>query len=137
MSVVIPDVAATYQLDELLDGLDTWYHLYAVPAVLGASTTLADLTESAWPGYAPIRVTTWSPALLIDGRAWSSADPALWTRGIGGVGGQVYGYYVTDGQTGSLIWCEARPGGPTPMLTSGDQVLVLPRLTLRQDPAPA
>lgn len=136
MAIIVPDVAATYDLDELLDQLDTWYHLYTVPAVLGPSTTLADLTEAAWPDYAPVRVNTWSPASIVEDRAVSLGDPVLWVRGSGGMPAQVYGYYVTDGRTGPLVWCEARAQGATPMIAAHDQVLVLPELSFRQDPVP-
>ena len=137
MAITVPDVGATACLDALLDeGVTTWYHLYVNDVSLGRATTLGDLTEADWPDYAPQRVTTWTPATVPIDRAVSAADPLLWTRGDGGDPRQVYGYYVTDGQTGPLLWAETRPQGPLPMVAPTDAVLVTPRVTLRQDPEP-
>lgn len=136
MSITVPEIAETYDLDALLEDLDTWFHLYVTRLSLGRGTLLADFTEASWPAYQPLRVTTWSPSQILRGRAWSSADPTQWTRGSGGAPAQVYGYYVTDGRTGPLLWCESRQQGPTPMTAPTDMVVVLPRLTLRGDDDP-
>lgn len=134
--IVVPNVGAAALLDDMLAEVDTYYHLYTNDETLTSATVLADLTEATWPDYRAMRVTTWSPAIAVEGTAASQADPVLWVRGVGGLAVDVYGYYVTDGQTGPLLWIEARPAGPTPMRAATDTVLVTPQLTLRQSDCP-
>lgn len=131
--IVIPDAGGIVLLGDLLGDVTTVYHLYIQPVALSQATTLAQLIEAKWPAYRPITVSTWSPALTVGGRAVSTADPALWTRGVGGVASQVYGYYVTDTVGGPLLWAEARAQGPLTMTAPDDQLVILPQITLRAD----
>ncbi|MHB8735439.1 MAG: hypothetical protein ACYC6M_09080 [Terriglobales bacterium] len=131
--IVIPDSSAIALLSDLLDQVTTVFHLLIQPVALGQGTTLADLVEANWPAYKPATVTTWSPALTVAGRAVSAADPVLFTRGVGGVASQVYGYWVTDTVGGPLLWAELRSQGPLPMTAPDDQLVILPQLTLRAD----
>lgn len=136
MAITIPNVAEVNLLDRLLDKVETWYHLYVNSIVLGPATVKTDFVEGSWPGYAAKKVTTWTPAITVSGRAESSADQQQWIRTFDGSGQLVYGYYVTDGQTGPLLWCETRAAGPIRMQFSSDTVTVMPRVTLREDPNP-
>ena len=96
---------------------------------------LGDFIEANWPDYKPATVTSWTPALTVNGRAVAQADPTAWTRGVGGTAKMVYGYYVTDTVGGPLIWAEVRPQGPLRMQFPSDQVMILPQLTLWADSA--
>jgi hypothetical protein len=131
--IVIPDASAIALVSDLLGSVMTVYHLAVAPIPPGQSVTLAQLVEAAWPAYRPITVSSWSPALTVGTRAVSSADPALWVRGVGGVASLVYGYWVTDTLAGPLLWVETRPQGPIVMTAPSDQVVILPQLTLRAD----
>jgi hypothetical protein len=126
-------VAATALLDDLLDQVETWVHLYTLAVALGPSTTLADLREAAWTGYFPQKATGWTPSLWNGSRADSSSDPLRWVLGVQLGPWTVVGYYVTDGQSGPLLWVEQRPQGPVELALPIDQVEVFPRLTMRQD----
>jgi hypothetical protein len=134
--IVIPDASAIALIADLLDQVTTVFHLAVQPIPAGQSVSLADLVEASWPAYAPITVSTWSPALTVGTRAVTYADLALWTRGAGGVASQVYGYWVTDTVGGPLLWVETRPQGPIVMTSPTDQVVILPQLTLRADSFP-
>lgn len=137
MAIVIPSIAATALLDDLFDEIEPWVHLYTLAVPLGPATTLADLREAAWSGYAPQPAAQWTPALWDGALAESSSDPLLWVLGVQLGPWTVVGYYVTDGQTGPLLWVEQRPQGPVELTLPTDQVEVFPRLTLRQDDVPA
>lgn len=132
----VPYAAAPHDLDALLDGLTPYYHLYIAEVTVDPGVTLADFAEADWPTYTPRRAVSWVPAIMSGGRAVATADPIMWQRGTGGSPRQVYGYFVTDGQTGPLCWWEPRDAGPLPMAASGDSVIVRPRLTLREDAEP-
>ncbi len=130
--IVVPDAAERTLLDDLLDGVTTYYHLFSNDLTPSATTILGDFVEPMWPAYAPRTVTSWTPALTIAGRAVATADQQLWTRGPIGPPGLVYGYFVTDGSLGPLLWCERRAAGPVSMQMPGNSVLILPRLTLAE-----
>lgn len=136
MSIVVPSAGARDALDAMLAELHPWTHLYVTDVTLGPDTTKDDLTEASWPDYVPMRATGWAPAVTVGGLAVADADPILWVRGDGGDPAQVYGYFVTDTKDGPLVWAERRPQGPVAMIEPTDQVLLLPRLTLREDPEP-
>lgn len=132
----IPYVGSLYLLDALLENLTPYFHLYTADVDNDPGVDLADFEEADWPLYVPLRVTSWTPAVIVSGRAVSTADAALWQRGAGGPPRQVYGYYVTDTAGGPLLWWEARAQGPLPMSEPFHTVQVFPRLTLREDPDP-
>lgn len=136
MAIVIPLIAAPQALDAMLADAHTWAHLYTNDITPDQDTTLADLTEASWPDYAPLRISGWTPSVVSGIYAVSTADQVLWTRGTGGDPAQVFGYWVSDLKTGAMLWVERRPQGPLPMAAASDQVLLLPRVTLRQDPVP-
>jgi len=132
----IPYNASLYLLDALLENLTPYFHLYTNDVGDDPGVVLGDFTEADWPLYVPIRVTSWTPSVLVAPRAVSTADIALWQRGAGGPPRNVYGYYVTDTSGGPLLWWEARAQGPLPMSEPFHTVQVLPRITLREDPEP-
>ncbi|MGH3526751.1 MAG: hypothetical protein ACRDQ6_05500 [Pseudonocardiaceae bacterium] len=134
--IVIPDASAVALIADLIAQITTVYHLIVQPVTLSQFTTLAQLIEAKWPAYSPSTVTSWSPALTVSGRAVSTADPVLWTRGVGGVASEVFGYFVTDTAGGPLLWAELRPQGPIVMTAPDDQLVLLPQLTLRADTSP-
>lgn len=133
--IVIPDNAAVALIADLLGDVTTVYHLFTNDVTITQATALGDFIEANWPDYKPATVTSWTPALTVNGRAVAQADPTAWTRGVGGTAKMVYGYYVTDTVGGPLIWAEVRPQGPLRMQFPSDQVMILPQLTLRADSA--
>jgi hypothetical protein len=130
MALVVPYTGSLPLLDSLLFQLGAWYHLYVVDVVPDQDTTLADLVEASYPGYAAVQVTTWTPSVLVEGSAAAYADPILWTRSSSGSPQVVYGYYVTAGLGGPLLWAELRELGPITVQSAGDAVYLTPALTL-------
>lgn len=130
MPLVVPYVPSTRLLDNLLDQLGAVYHLYVVFVKPDQDTTLEDLVEASFEGYAPLAVPVWTPAVLVGGSAAAYGDPLLWTRSSSGSPQMVYGYYVTAGVTGPLLWAELRELGPITVQEAGDRVYFTPALTL-------
>jgi hypothetical protein len=118
-------------LNRLVDGLVLKYRLYTADIPLDQNTVASDFTEPEWAGYAFQQNGEWTPALTINGIAVSWADPILWTRGAVGGPEDVFGFYVTVGRPDMLVYAERRDAGPIPMVNAGDQVQVLPQITLR------
>lgn len=132
--LVIPDQSARVLLNSLLDGINTYIHLYVNDVYLKPSITAADLHEAAWPDYSPQLVNTWLEADTENGRAVSVADPVFWTYGSNPSPATVYGYWISSDETGFLLWVEAHPGGGITLVHSSDQIAVFPQLTLKTDP---
>jgi hypothetical protein len=129
--LAVPESAQCYLLDRLIDGLDPWYHLFTADVWPDSTTTLAQLPEPQWEGYQPQRVNVWTSAIIRNGRAETTADPVEWVRGATGSPETVFGYFVTDGQGGPLLWAEhvcGRDG--IAMESDADLVVVWPLLDM-------
>lgn len=77
--------------------------LYVGPGRITGQTTLADMVEASFPGYAPVSVTTWSvnrvsPFVRLAGPVVSFQWSGL------GVAESIMGAYMTLGS--SLLWVE-------------------------------
>src|ERR1700722_381205 len=91
-------------------------HLFKNPATPSFSSAIADFTESDFPGYAPVDVTSWILGPVITNVGYmQSSTPCVFTVSSGsGLPQLAYGYYVLD-DSGTLLWAELDPNGPTPM----------------------
>lgn len=133
--IVAPDSGAVYLLLQLLDAVETWAHLYVADHWPTRATTLSDLQEASWSGYVPVKVGPWAPPLIVDAQAQSTADPVEWVRGATGDAEQVYGYYLTAGVSGPLLWAEHVCGRESvPMESDGDVCVVWPLVRLTYQP---
>lgn len=133
--IVIPQAGAVPLLDHLLQQLQPWFHLYTNDLVPGDLTVLTDFTEATFPGYAAQRAVGWTDALVVSGIATSYADGLVFSRTMDGISISIYGYFVTSGKTGGLLWAEYRAGGPIVLTHTGDTCDVLPSLTLSTSPS--
>lgn len=93
-------------------------------------TVIGDLTQADFNGYTAGGTTlaNWTTPTTVSSRAQTQADPVTWTKGVGGTGNSIYGYYVVDG-SGNLLWAERDPAAPIDLNTDGKQYLVLARFT--------
>lgn len=128
--IVTPLPSLERLLDVLIGALSPWVHLYVVDITLTPLTVLADLTECTVPGYTPQKTTGWSAATIAGHVAVTYADPLVYTHGAGAGFQDVWGYYVTDGLSGPLLWCERGGAPPYALHVLGEGVLVQPRFTL-------
>lgn len=136
MSLVVPSVGAIELLEELVLGADwqPYYRLYTNPGAPNPNTILEDFTEATFAGYTPLLATGWIAADIDDsGRAFSLGNLLTWTRGVGGAGQNVYGYFVTQGNPGPLIFAQRFVGAPYVMTTPGQVITVLPTFTLKTE----
>lgn len=128
--IIVPDVGLLELVPDLVRSITAVVHLYVEPVLWSASTTLADLSELTGGGYSPQRERTWSPAEIRGKMAVTTGDPLRWQRAGSGGPFLVYGYYVTDGESGPLLWGEERQAGAIPWERDGDTVIVVPRFAL-------
>jgi len=130
----VPYVAEISLLVRLLGNITGYVHLYRNDVTITTATTLGDLVEMDVPGYSAQPAVGWTGPVIVSGRAVSAADPILFTRSAGLPSRVAYGYYVTDGPSGDLLWVQRGAEAPYPFGNATDTILVIPRLTLRQEP---
>ena len=130
--IVIPPIAATADLDFFLESVQVVYHLYTNDYTPDADTTLESFVEANWPGYTLLLARGWTPALWQTDYAIASADPLVWTLAAPISPTLVWGYYVTDWTSGSLLWCERVLTVPIPVVRIGDTVTLLPEIRFCQ-----
>lgn len=133
MALKVPNVGSVKLLDLLKLG---WgqprVKLYQNNVSLTSVTVIGDFTEATFNSYVGIDAVNWTtPGIDGNGRARTVADPLQWAKAAGGASNAtVYGYYVIQVASGTLLWAEAFPGGPFPMVNLGDIITLSPRLTL-------
>lgn len=125
--IQIPNVAAIYTLERLWSVIDPWIHLYRTDTPLSYDTVLADFVEVSIDSYAPVRLQTWTDPEIESRRAVTTRDPVEWVWSSGDAQQEVWGYYVTDGRDGPLLWCGR--GEAPPYLVGADRqpVRIVPR----------
>lgn len=116
--------------NQFITQLYTRCHLFINDITPSAATVTTDLVEATFTGYEPQNIQGWTPAILRSGKAITWSDPIRFTCAANGPLQTVYGYYVTLGYDGPLLWLERRAMGPIPIANIGDLVIVLPSLTL-------
>jgi len=135
--LLVPNVSEMSVLNVLSTAFNAaalHYHLYHNNHTPADNDVLADYTEATFDGYALKVVNTFAPAILIAGRAYTAADPLLWTATGGVTPNSVFGYYVTDASDVTLYWAELFTGGPIVIDSLGDTVPLVPSFTLRSEP---
>lgn len=126
-----PAVAAVQALDLLTDSWDTWYHLYTNPVVMNSALLKADFIEASWTDYRPLRMAYWSPAIWRKVAAFSWGEQLRWVSPGTIPGVRVEGYFVTNGETGPLLFCERSSRGPIDMASPGNEVNLYPEYSLQ------
>jgi microcystin-dependent protein len=125
--------------DDFIGSVMPWVHLYVTEVTDTPLVDLVDFTECSAPGYSSQKTTGWTSPVIVDGAAVTQADPLVFSRGTGPPSQDVWGYYVTDGKLGPLLWWE--PVGSVPMAfrTMGDIISVVARWSefQRGTPCPA
>jgi len=133
MAIVVPDVALEFMLTVLLKEVNApssvVYHWYTNDLDPDFDTVLLDFTEASGGTIASLTVSASSWGVdSDDGTAtaeWSEQTVDVTTTI------SLYGYYVTDGGGGQLLWCERFDGAPFSYPSVGGALLITPRLELQ------
>lgn len=137
MGVVVPNQAELNIMSNaiLFSGGSLWLCLFKNDFTPDENTTLANLTEATFDGYA--RATGFTvPNTGQDGRARTEKLNQVFTKAVGQNNNTVYGWFVIwlDGQGANpkLFAC-ARQDPPRPMDATGNTITLSVTLTLRED----
>ncbi len=129
--IVVPQIAELYILNLLITSVQPWIHLYTNDACLNLTTTPVLFVEATFPGYSPQLAGGWTDAAVLRRCAQTRSDPLVWKCTAETSAQQIWGYWATDGKTGSLLWAERRISAPIIIQHLGDSLECRPQLTLR------
>jgi hypothetical protein len=131
MTILVPDVSEIILLKNFLNieaPQELVVRLYSSDTTPSDTDTAATYTEVAGGGYAPIALNplNW---VLTPGTPSDAAYPQL-TFAFSGAIGNVYGYFVTQFDSGSIMWAERFDGGPYNIANNGDEIRIAISITL-------
>lgn len=135
MALLVPDTGEIYMLQNIVGKNATantlYLKLYQNAVTPGEANTVADYTEANFTGYANIALTgaSWT---VSSASGYSNATYAIqtYTSSAAQSTQQIYGYYVTSGPGGQLLWAEKFTDGPYPITNNGDAIKVTPFISL-------
>jgi len=134
MAVVVPNASETIMLQYITNNdapENISILLYSNNVIPDESSTEATFTEvTNGLGYTTggISFTPASWSITTGNPSQAEYLEVTWT--FTGVKGNIYGYYVTRDTGGELLWAERFSNGPYDIQTNGDEIKVVPRLTL-------
>lgn len=128
MPIVFPDAGENIVLEALVNKTapqNLVLRLYTSNTTPGESDTAGTYTEASGSGYSAITLT---------GASWGSASGgsisyAQQTFTFSGALGNVYGYYLTQASSGTLVAAERFTDGPYNIANNGDQIKITPTIT--------
>ena len=121
MAGLVPNAGEEIALDRFLKTSDETLKLYVNDYTPVEGSVAGDFTEMSTQGYA---------AKTLTAASWSSGAYAQQTWTFDGTGGStiVYGYFVIDAGSGTIMFAE-RFGTPPTIVNNGDQIKVTPTIT--------
>lgn len=121
MAGLVPNAGEAIALDRFLKTSDETLKLYVNDYTPVEGSVAGDFTEMSTQGYA---------AKTLTAASWSSGAYAQQTWTFDGTGGStvVYGYFVIDAGSGTIMFAE-RFGTPPTIVNNGDQIKVTPTVT--------
>lgn len=121
MAGLVPNAGEAIALDRFLKTSDETLKLFVNDYTPVESSVAGDFTEMSTQGYA---------AKTLTAASWTSGAYAqqIWT--FDGTGGStvVYGYFVIDAGSGTIMFAE-RFGSPPTIVNNNDQIKVTPTVT--------
>lgn len=131
MSLVISNSSEVILLRYILNHTaptDVVLHLYSNNVTPTESDTISTYTESVAAGYSSVELTgtDWTVSSVA---GLATATFATQTFTFSGAA-TIYGYYVTDNSSTTLLWAERFTAAPVTIPLSGGSILVTPEITL-------
>jgi hypothetical protein len=129
-------VVTTYGQPFLLNTLVTEWNgsgqlqmgLYTNPASLSDATTIGDLTEASYAGYARQTIASWAAPAPGPGAGFFTQAALVQFDNTSGGDITVYGYFVVDQTSGNLLWVQQDINAPV-TIPNGFSYYVLPVLS--------
>lgn len=130
MAINVPTTGENIALEVLVNktaAQDLVLKLYQNNIVPSDTDTAATYTEATFSGYAPVTLT---------GASWGAASGGsiafaqqTFTHNGGGVSNSIYGYYVVQATSGTLVYSERDPSAAFLIANLGDNIKITPTIT--------
>ena len=128
MALNFPDVGENLALEMIVNktaAQNPVLKLYTNNITPGESDTAGTYTEASGNGYASVTLT---------GSSWGAASAgsiayAQQTFTFTGNLGNVYGYFIVQVTSGTLLYSERFSDGPYNIVNNGDQIKITPTIT--------
>lgn len=132
MTMTVPTVGENKLLEFAL-GFSTpgnqLLKLYTNNVTISDADTASTYTEMSTLGYAPKTLAKGSWTVAQNGGVAQASQPSQTWTFTAGTGVTVYGYFVVDATTGTLLWSEPF-SSPKVIQYTGDQIIITPVITL-------
>lgn len=132
MALLVPDVGEQEMLNRILNKstsiADVVLHLYTNNKTPAEGDVVGDYTESTGTGYGSITLSNadWTVTTTT---GTTTAEHTQVTFTYTGAEPEIYGYYVTDGNS-NLLWAERFSDGPYAIPSGGGSVKITPKIEL-------
>lgn len=130
MALNVPNTGENIALGVLVNktaAQDLVLRLYQNNIVPADTDTAATYTEATFSGYAPITLSGATWGTPTNG---SIAYPQqTFTHDGGGTSNNIYGYYVTQVTSGTLVYSERDPAAAFLIANLGDNIKITPTIT--------
>ena len=131
MALLVPYVGANIALEALVNKTapqNLVLNLFANNITPSNTDTAVTYTAATFAGYAPA---------AISGTGWGSAASGVityasqitFTCSTTGATNNIYGYYVTQTTSGTLVWAERDPAAPFGVTNAGDAIKITPTIS--------
>lgn len=126
MALLVPNVGEVEMLQRILNGADDLVlHLFSVDKTPAEVDVVTSYTEVSTGGYAAkILTSVWT----ISGDPTEGSYPQVSFDFTGSA--TVYGYYVTNNNSSTLLWAERFSDGPYNIPSGGGSVKITPKIQL-------
>lgn len=130
MALNVPDVGENLILEMMVNKTapqNLVLRLYKNNITPSDTDTAATYTEATFPGYAAITLTGASWSAASGGTISYSAQQTFTCSGV--ATDDIYGYYVTQVTSGTLLYSERDTAAPTAIRNSGDNIKITPTIS--------
>jgi hypothetical protein len=117
-------------IEALNAGYPVYMHLFINDVAPSDGTVIGDLVEASFSGYSAQAITYWAAVSPNPAGGYSSTAPLAQFTNSSGSDQTVYGYYVTAGPAGDLLWLQADPNAPV-TVPNGQSYYVVPALGMQ------
>lgn len=134
MALLVPDVGERLMLQNITANtspVNLVLKLYKNDVTPAEGDTATTYQEATFTGYANTTLTGSSWVIAnAGGISNATYTQQTFTSSAAQATQQIYGYFVTSGPVGTLLWAERFTDGPYPITNLGDAVKVTPYIEL-------
>ena len=134
MALLVPNTGEVILLEALVNKTapqNLTLKLFQNNITPGEADTAVTYTEATFTGYA---------AKALTGATWNAATPGApssiaysaaqtFTSTAGSQNQSIYGYFIVQAVSGTLVWAEKFTDGPYVIVNNGDAITVTPTIT--------